>query len=181
MAHWLELPRVEAPAPGSRDETISLSISDVFLNANSNAKRRTPIFQAWAHIVGQLPPINNVGKLASSTVSPTLCTLDDAVACFQGVNRPYVDEADGASVLIYVLNPLVSISYEPSMLCLAKAVRVPKSTVLTVQVKMVDSLREPVVGVSGVVTRLEFVSSSADHPTLPKGFEKRYARSLWQI
>ena len=133
MASWLEIPHVEAASPLDPAEIISLAVSPIFVDLYSAIMRRSPIFQAWCHLAGSLPPINNISKVANSQPSPTTCTLKDALACFQGVNRPYVDEPTGDSVFVYVLTPRVSIIYEPSMVCVAKAVRVPKHSVLTVQ------------------------------------------------
>jgi hypothetical protein len=97
------------------------------------------------------------------------------------VKRPYDDEPAGESILVYVLNPEVTLEYVWDLVCVAKSVRVPSNTCLTVQVKPLKTpLRRENRDVEGVVTRLEFVSGDGGEPTLPKRFEDRYIEQLWR-
>jgi hypothetical protein len=121
--------------------------------------------------------------------------LKQSVACFRGVKRPYDDDEDGGSVIIYVLNPTVSLDRDVNLVCLAKAVRVPSDTCLTVQVRptaalqtLQSALDTPVTRsidtadaatVHGVVTRLEFISGNGENPILPKRHTDRYHSRLW--
>ncbi len=181
MTHWLLLDDpVPAPTPNDPQETFQYKVSPGFVRRNFENRKRTAIFQLWAHVLGRLPPINNIGRLASAEPSPTLTTLRDAIACFRGLKRPHDAEPDGASVLVYVLNPVISIEYFPDMVCLARAVRVPKNTVLTVQVRPDWPLQPSLEDINGSITRLEFVSSRDNDPTLPKGFDDRYEQLLWR-
>jgi hypothetical protein len=193
--HWLHPPTVKAPSPYNRSEVITFAISDIYLKTLFGGKRVTPIYQIWTHVVGELPPINNVSRLLNVDVVPTLTTLQHSIACFRGVQRPYDDEEDGGSVLVYVLNPKVSIARDVNMACLAKAVRVPAETCLTVQVKPTAALQPPKMAlnsdvtryfdtedeetVHGVVTRLEFIPGTGDSPTLPERHDERYHQRLW--
>jgi hypothetical protein len=179
--HWLRPPMVSAPSPDDINKTAIYAISPAFLQSHAGVFRRTPIFQIWAHVVGELPPINNISRLLESDLAPTLTTLNDAVACFRGVKRPYDDEPNGDSVLIYVLNPAASIEYEVDMACVAKAVKVPANTALTVQVKPRKSLQISANNVDGIVTRLEFVSCGGgdNQIILPKRHADRYGELLW--
>jgi hypothetical protein len=178
--HWLALPPVSGPSALDRKIEHKFAISPEFVERNASISRNTPILQLWAHVVGKLPPINNVSRLATASPTPTLCTLANAVGCFQGIKRPHDDEHDGDSVAIYVLNPLVTIAYHADMVCLAKAVTVPKNTVLTVQVRPKHPLLTAESQLNGVITRLEFVSSDASDPTMPVDHGTRYARMLWR-
>jgi hypothetical protein len=180
MENWLSLPDVTAPSGLSRKALHRYRISPEFVERNASINRNTPILQLWAHIVGCLPPINNISRLAGATPTPTLCTLAKSVGCFQGLKRPHDEEHDGDSVMIYVLNPLVTIAYHADMVCLAKAVTVPKNTVLTVQVRPKHPLLTDESQLNGVLTRLEFVSSDASDPTMPVDHGTRYARLLWR-
>jgi hypothetical protein len=179
--HWLTLPTVAGPAPEDRSRTAYYVVSDHYLDCHGTTFRRSPVFWAWAHVVGELPPINNIQRVDRGIDVPTLMTLEDSVACFRGVKRPYDDEAAGESVLIYVLNPEVTLEYVWDLVCLAQSKRVPDNTCLTVQVK---PLKSPLPGqngeIEGVVTRLEFVSGDGGEPILPKGFEDRYIERLWR-
>lgn len=179
MQNWLSLPDVSAPG-WVRKEKVVYRVSPEFIDRNAGINRNSPLMQVWAHVVGELPPINNIGRLAGAFPTPTLTTLADAVGCFQGLKRPHDDEHDGDSVLIYVLNPLVTIAYHADMVCLAKAVTVPKNTVLTVQVRPNHPLLKGESQLNGVLTRLEFVSSDASDPTMPVDHGTRYARLLWR-
>lgn len=180
MATWLELPLVEAPSPDDKEKLITLQISDEFIGKNALARKRTPIFQLWAHVVGELPPINNIAYLSKFQVRPQICSLKESVACFRGVQRPLDNEDDGQSVLTYILNPLVSIAYEGHMVCVAKAVKVPALTAATVQVRPVEGLQIDGKNVSGTVTRFEFVTGeNAGNVVLPEGYLERYGGRLW--
>ena len=180
MEHWLTFPDVSAPSGLDRKVTHRYLISPEFVERNASISRNTPILQIWTHIVGQLPPINNINRLAGAVPTPTIGTLGNSVGCFQGIKRPHDDEHDGDSVLIYILNPLVTIAYQADMVCLAKAVTVPKNTVLTVQVRPKHPLLTAESQLNGVVTRLEFVSSDVLDPTMPVDHGTRYARLLWR-
>jgi hypothetical protein len=147
--------------------------------------RLSPIFQVWAHVVGDLPPINNISRLTRGPVKPSLTTLADSVACFRGVNRPYDNEEHGESVLVYILHPAVTIDKDTGLVCLAKAAVVPSGTLLTVQVK---PLQPPPAGDlqapkdplhTGTVTRLEYVGADESNPLLPKQHLVRYQKQLW--
>jgi hypothetical protein len=198
--YWLRPPAVQAPAPDDRTKLVTYKISEHLTYTLAAASRLSPIFQLWAHVVGELPPINNVSRLSHGEVIPTLTKLTQSVACFKGVKRPYDDELDGASVVVYVLNPTVTLDREVSLVCLAKAVTVPADTCLTVQVKLpqaalqpsgtslntgVTRSSKPDVGVTednlihGVVTRLEFVEGDGGNPVLPKRHTTRYHLRMW--
>ena len=178
--NWLSFPEVSGPSALSRSVAHRYAVSPEFVERNAGINRNTPIFQIWAHIVGQLPPINNISRLATARPTPSLTTLASAVGCFQGVRRPHDDEHDGDLVLIFVINPAVTIAYHADMVCLAKAVTVPKNTVLTVQVRPKHPLLNTESQLNGVITRLEFVSSDASDPTMPVDHGTRYARLLWR-
>lgn len=194
--HWLELPIVQAPSPDDRDKLINFAVSDDYVDTLVGASRLTPIFQLWTHTVGELPPINNVSRLRQGAVIPTLTTLEQSVACFRGVKRPYDDEQNGESVLVYVLNPMVTVARDVSLVCLAKAVIVPSNSCLTVQVKPTAALQVQSAPLNsdvtrsfgsvdaeiihGVITRVEFVPGDGETPILPTKHEGRYQERLWQ-
>jgi len=180
MPDWLSFDNVIAPSPRGLDQTDTFAISYAFVGKNTSNNRCTPIFQLWAHVLGTLPPINNISKLSEGELNPSLTTLHDSIACFSGICRPHDDEQDGASVLVYVLNPEVSVKFQPSMVCQATAIKVPSKTVLTVQVRPEWAGQPNEDGVNGVITRLEFVTSSDEDPQLPRGFEERYQQQLWR-
>lgn len=180
VKHWLQLPDVEAPDPHDRSKIVKLRISSEFVEKNAFIRRRTPIFQLWTHVIGDPPPINNIGREFCKEEPPTLTTLKDSVAGFFGVNRPYHDDDNGAEVAIYVLKPIVTLKYKPDMVCVARAVKAPIKTVLTVQVRYDKACQDQKEGIHGILTRLEFVPCDPTNTSLPKDYGKRYARELWQ-
>jgi len=194
--HWLDFPSVQALSPDDQKSFVNYAVSEDYVDTLAGAARLTPIFQLWAHVVGELPPINNVSRLRHGPVIPTLTTLAQSVACFRGVKRPYDDEQDGRSILVYVLNPEVTLARDVSLVCLAKAVIVPSNSCLTVQVKPRAALqgglaavnssltrsfgRENAEIIHGVITRVEFVPGNGETPILPIKHEGRYQERLWQ-
>lgn len=181
MTHWLSPPPVSAPSGKDRTKTVHYSISPEFFEKNAVVGKKTPIFQIWAHVIGELPPINNIGYLNRFDVRPTISTLNDSIACFEGVNRPYDLEDNGHSILTYVLNPMASIQYEPDMVCLAKAVRLAPDLTATVQVKLTEPLHLEAITICGMVTRIEFVHGEPAEGGmhLPIGHAERYRQRLW--
>jgi hypothetical protein len=133
--YWLDLPSVKAPHPDNRAEQVTYAISQDYVDMLARAGRLTVILQLWTHVVGELPPINNASRLSHGPVTPALTTLAQSVGCFRGVKRPYIDEPDGESILVYVLNPSVTITRDVSLVCCARGVIVPSNSCLTVQIK----------------------------------------------
>jgi hypothetical protein len=134
----------------------------------------------WAHVVGQLPLIPNIESVNRGPLIPTLTTLEDSVACFRGVGRPYDDEENGESILVYVINPTVTLTPQSSLVCLAQSFPIPKNTCFTAQVKPFKTpLLEGDVHVHGVVTRSEHILGDGGTPVLPKSHASRYGERLW--
>jgi hypothetical protein len=176
---WYDPPLVSAPSYLDRSQTMTLGISDDMTGARSRNFRHTPLFMFWAHIVGQLPPINAIQLLAESNPTPTLLTLNDARACFQGIQRPHLLEDNGDNVLVYVLRPTVTLEFATSMACLARAVRPAVPFVLTVQVVLADALQNSATHVDGIITRIEAVESDPHEADLPVDYGTRYRRRCW--
>src|SRR4051794_35729205 len=157
--HWLRPPPVNAPGADDRSTSAVYTVAEDYMYTLRSVHRLSPIFQMWAHVVGEPPPINNISRIDRLPVKPSLTTLDDSVACFRGVKRPYTDEEEGSSILIYVLNPTVTLVRDTNMVCLAKAAKLG-DVALTVQVRPLKEAdlqpdRNPLH--QGVITRLEFV------------------------
>ena len=79
--HWLRPPLVSAPDATDRNRSVVYFISDHFLDCQAAIFRHTPVFQMWVHVVGDLPPINNISSVLRGT-PPTICTLEDSVRAF---------------------------------------------------------------------------------------------------
>lgn len=176
---WYDPPTVTGPSHLSKSDRLTLLASDDVTGARSRNFRHTPLFMYWAHIVGRLPPINAIGLLAEGDPTPTLLTLHDAVACFQGVERPHLLEDNGDSVVVYVLKPAVTIEYAASLACLARAVQPAIPFALTVQMVLSEALHIRPRGIDGVITRIEAVGCDANDANLPVEYGTRYRRRCW--
>jgi hypothetical protein len=176
---WYDPPLVSAPHYEDRSRTMTLGVSDDMTGARSRNFRHTPLWMFWTHIVGQLPPINAVGLLAESDPTPTIQTLADATACFQGIQRPHLLEDNGDNVLVYVLRPAVTIEFASAMACMARAIRPVVPFVLTVQAVLADALQVPATHVDGIITRIEAVASDPNERDLPIDHGTRYRRRCW--
>jgi hypothetical protein len=179
MSDWLSLPLIDAPAATDRSKIVIYKISEGFIRTNANIIRRVPIFQLWAHLVGVVPPIHNISILEKGPLRLDLTTLKDSVACFRGVKRPYDDESEGESIIVYVLNVDVTVGFDPTSPCMAKAVRLANDALLTFQVKPTNPLLEGDIEIVGIVTRVERVVGEGSAPCLPYGYEERYRERLW--
>lgn len=176
---WIDLPAVLCPTPSNRHHLATVTISEEAIHRYYRAKNPQPIFAAWAHITGGLPPINNVGSVLGRGPKVTLCTLKDAHACFQGVERPLQGEHDGKSVYAFILKVDTTLGYQVSMVCAASARVAPPNTVLMVLVRFNDPLQGDSVEVDRTVLRWEFVKADKRDPLLPKDYDTRYARKVW--
>lgn len=179
MAGWLELETTTAPSPKRDAPPLNIAISPELVRTNAGIRKATPVYQAWCHVLGKLPPINNISKVEEGTPKVSLTTLHDAVACFGGLQRPHDDEEMGESVLVYVLTPTISLEYAPSMVCMARTLKLPSNTVLTVQVRPNFPLQGVDEGINGLVTRIEPVFSTPENPSLPAKFDSRYGQRFW--
>ncbi|MEQ8867939.1 MAG: hypothetical protein RLN94_22215 [Roseovarius sp.] len=176
MPDWKTFEAVEAPGR-TDDKTLRLMVSQEFVDRHFEVNRLTPIFQLNAHVFGRLPEINLIDQVQKSDPTTHLTTLHDAIACFEGIERPHDDEKNGDTVLVYVLRPTVTIERKPSMACQAAAAVPPKSSVLTVLVRTNQDLHDDCGQVDGCITRVEWVVAGIDG--LPKSHETRYTTQHW--
>ena len=176
MPNWKTFETIDAPA-ADQNKRIRLSVSQEFVDKHLEANRLTPIFQVSSHIYGRLPDINLISQVQNADPTTHLTTLDDAIACFEGIERPHDDELNGDTVLIYVLRPSASIQRQAGMGCQAAVVVPAKSTVLTVLVRTNLALQDDGGDINGCITRIEWVFAGDDG--LPKSHEKRYTTLRW--
>lgn len=176
MPDWKTFEVTHAPGPDGKSR-LRLSVSKEFVDRHFDANRLTPLFQMSAHVYGRLPNINLIKQVEQAKPTTTLTTLDDAIACFEGIERPHDDEHNGDTVLIYVLRPDVTIERRVSMACQAAAAVPPKSSVLTALVRTNLDLHDENGVIGGCITRLEWVFAGNDG--LPKLHETRYTTKHW--
>jgi hypothetical protein len=178
---WLDLPNIAIADPTSPTRTVQVRVAGSPLHEFYVGNRKTPIWQAWVHLAGTVPPINNAKFVYTDHPGCDFGDLKRPVAIFRGVKRPWLDEEDGRSVLAYVLNPTHTMFNELNMVCVAQGAKAPEDTVLVVLVRPYDAAcKAPESGLFGAITKWEFVPSDCDIPSLPEDYGERYAEELWR-
>jgi hypothetical protein len=179
VSEWRTPPPVDAPCYENRDNVCRFGISKDITRFGQGNWRRSPLYQVWAHLHGKLPPFNNSHVALGDGVDVTFCTLMDATACFQGIERPIAQENNGESVLVYVLKIAGTLIYQPRMTAPIQGFPVPEKTLLTVVVRLKDSLLSIDKSLDGIVTRLEPVRCDPNNGDLPFEYETRYRKRCW--
>jgi hypothetical protein len=172
-------PLVFAPSPADPAVKVSLEISPKTLKKLIDAHLRVALFQGWAHVVGELPPVPNWHKMVAEHPHRRLGSLKDAHACFRGVHRPYGPENDGETVFVYVIATPDTVGWVSSLACVADIIPAPEGTLMTVQVRGASALQPNHGGVWGTITKWEFVRADPEQPLLPNDFANRYGEQLW--
>jgi hypothetical protein len=179
LPEWRNPPLVTASSHEDKIKKVQYSISADLTGTKRLNWKRTPLYWVWVHLLGKLPPFTNAGIIQRDGVSPTFSTLLDATACFQGVERPHNTEDNGNSVLVYVLKPSATVEYAVRMGAPIRAIELPTTHVLTVQVCLTTSLHTDGSAISGIVTRFEPVVADTDLPMLPEQHKERYRIRHW--
>jgi hypothetical protein len=176
---WNNPPVVQAPCHTDKSVSVNYEASDDLIGRRGPNCLYTPIYMYWAHLCGKLPPINAIAKLAEGSMLPTLSTLADSTACFQGIERPHLKEDNGDNVITYILKPEVTIEFASAMACMARALKPTVPFVLTVQAVLAKSLQECPNGITGRITRIEPVNCDSDNDKLPVDYQTRYREQCW--
>lgn len=175
-----DLPTVVAPCPLGSGKIIELEISKSTISKLVTARRRTDLFQAWAHLAGEMPPVNNA-ELVRRTDYPDaeFRSLQDAHACFKGVKRQYDHDDYGGDIYVFVINTPFTVRWEPKMHTVVGYHPAPDGTLLTVQVRQRSTLHECSPGLWGAIAKWEFVNADRDQVGYPEGYDKRYDKLAW--
>ncbi len=174
-------PLVIAPSPDDRATQVMLEISPKTLKKILDSHLRVSLFQAWGHLVGELPPVPNVKKLTAEHPNRRIVSIRDAHACFRGVRRPYGGADYGQDVYVYVISTPDTICWRSSLACVADINPAPEGTLMTVQVRAASALQPTDPGVWGTITKWEFVGASPEQPHLPRDHAERYDERLWLV
>ena len=174
------LPSVVAPSPTDPSVFVELQVSGSTTEKLVQARRATDMFQAWAHLVGETPPVNNA-DLIRKTQHPNIeiACLRAAHACFKGVNRRYDGDDTGGEIYVYVIKTDYTVRWQSSLTTTVGFFSSPPNTLLTVQVRFNDSLQADDKGISGEIVKWEFVKADESEKNFPTGFGDRYDTLLW--
>jgi hypothetical protein len=176
---WAQFPTIEAPHPLDRARLVRLQVSPHFIIGNLRKNLRSPIYQAWAHLVGRMPPVPNVNLIPASAAL-SLTTLKDAHACFRGVKRPHGSELNGDRVFIYLIKVAVTVRFDNTPPVGIPATQpLDPDIVLAVYVESIEGLQSVSESLWGAALRLEFVEMSTADLLLPVDHESRYDERLW--
>lgn len=173
-----EPPVVLAPNPDGSGDFITLEISASTLAKIVQSHRHTQMFEAWAHLVGEFPPVNNAFKAQLENAGKELRSLRESAVCFKGVRRPVDSDDSGADVHVYSFSTPFTVRWKPDMACVAAVMPAPEGTVMTVLVRPAASLQPVNPEVWGVITKWEFVGACPEHPDLPRDYTERYDEQL---
>ncbi len=175
MTAWLDFPRTVIARSPQGGGACLLRVSRRDAEKAAMRGRRQPVFDFWAVIMGEPPPVNAV-----RAVLP-LCRIDQAHACFQGIQRPLAEDDIGENVVSYILKPRNFYRFEASqaMACVATPFEVPADLVFVAYARL-DVPYEPTIGgIVGTLTHWSFVESDPADAMLPVDWNTRYKRRLW--
>lgn len=115
--------------------------------------------------------------------------LENPVAIFQGLNRPYFGSSIDSSVYIYVNKPHLSFTFagvDPYSGKGPTQIRAPVDSVfvsfVTFAKDMIDDVQATLPGdtIGGVLLYWEWTMADSSVPHLPDGYQTRYRRTIWQ-
>ena len=184
---WLDFPRrIISRSPFDRDQAVFFRFNKQDVEKAVRVGRRQIALDAWSLVLGQLPPIPNVQKLAPLLQSRPLSSVRDSYACFRGVRRPVGLDDRGFDFVAFVSKPYWFVASAPSLSCLAELRPVPDDLVFVVFMR----LDQPSTGrygvgvdsstVSGVITHWQLIESvTVDGEQLPVGYRQRFRKRLW--
>ncbi len=115
--------------------------------------------------------------------------LENPVAIFQGLNRPYYGNSVDSSVYVYVNKPHTSFRYSVGdQFTDADPAQIPPPvdsvfiSFVTLQKDVVDDVQTtlPRDTIGGVLLYWEWTMADSSVPHLPDGYQTRYRRTVWR-
>jgi len=117
--------------------------------------------------------------------------LEDPVAIFQGLNRPYFGTSIDGSVHVYVATPPVSYTFTGVSAHSGQGplpIPAPRNSVFAMFVTFAKDVVDDVQGtfaspadtIGGVILYWEWTMADSSAPDLPDGHQTRYRRMVWR-
>jgi len=175
-----EFPIIGGPSPDDPNKRITLQFSNMYIDKLKGVGRAQKLFEAWCHIVGEKPPINNIGHHEQYLPDNDLIDLSDTIAVFQGLKRPQGIAYDGSNTYVYVLNPIFTYDRITNIVCMAKKVIVPRDWVFVVYITQQVSLDKRNAPAQWTIIGWEFVLADEAQPNLPANWKERYVKEKWR-
>jgi len=164
----------DAPSPDGSGEIIKLKVDDERVRQLARLRRKTALFELVYNVLGQVPPVNNIGHHENSSFPDHWGGMRHAHAIFKGLKRPMNDHDLDGNVYIYVLSPRFTYRHIPDMVCPAKRFDAPANAVFVVYVVFAGKEFE-----RGLIVNWEWVDASPDQPLYPLDYTDRYEQSVW--
>ncbi|BCH62873.1 hypothetical protein RvVAT039_00890 [Agrobacterium vitis] len=181
---WIDLPQtVIGISPFKKNETLVYRLATEGPRKALEYGHRQSLLDLWSFVLGTIPPLNSA-KTKWGDYNSVLTSLGGAHACFRGIKRPVGDDDQGFDVFAFVVNPVVTFRYAPSMACLIEPVKIPDDIVGVIYIKLdYPDGRRPRIGASspisrGTVTHWELVEADVEK-CLPVEWESRYRKRMW--
>lgn len=173
------IPDFKIPDHNDKTNLVDCIVSPGLISSIIEARRKTDLFEAWSHLVGRFPPINNGFMLQYEGGYADMKSIRDSHACFAGLQRPCNDSVNGEGTFIYVLSTPSTIRWRRGMDFVASVKPVAEDLLLTFHVNDSSDLQLNGEVVSRVVTKWEFVQACVNNPLLPENYNNRYQKQLW--
>ena len=170
------LPSRSPLVPGA---TTSLQVSPELLNQYQGHNRNSKLFEVWANLFGEVPPVNCIGY-NEGHMRPPLVPLFNAYRCYRGVERGWNDQDEGHDIYILITKPEYTYEYIPSMVCTAKCIKLEDGIVMATLVRMNPLGKNLMEGARGEVIGWDFIRGEIDgRILLPENAGSRYKEVVW--
>lgn len=164
----------DAPSPEGDGRMIKVTVDAERVRQLAGVRRKTALFELVYNVLGQVPPVNNIGFHESSDFPDNWGGMRHAHAIFKGLKRPMNDHDLDGDVYVYVLSPRFTYRYIPDMACTAKRYDAPENAVFAVYVIFEGNDFN-----QGSIVNWEWVGSTADRPQYPRNYKERYDQRVW--
>ena len=159
-------------------KAMTLEVDAGWVRQNARHARIQPLFDFWALVKGEPPPINCIGH-HEGYVFPELSGMWGSHALFRGLKRPVDVSDEGDGVYVFLSMPPVFYRSIGDMVCLAKLRDAPKNAVFACYVRRYEQETED--GFSGRVVAWEWVRADQNDPNLPADWQERYEEERWKL
>lgn len=163
-----------APSPDGSARMIELTVDAERVRQLAGLRRKTPLYELTYNVMGQLPPVNNIGYHEQDIFPDHWGGVRRAHTIFKGLRRPMNDHDLDGNVYVYVMSPPYTYRYIAHMACTAKRYDAPVNTVFAVYVIFDDNNFD-----KGFIVNWEWIGADPDNPKLPRDHTERYEQQVW--
>lgn len=167
-------------SPSDKGVLIALQVKQEYIDQLAGHSRNSKLFEVWANLYGEIPPINCIGHHEGGN-KPPLVSLAKAHRLYRGLQRGCNSKDNGEDVLIYITEPRYTYEWANSQVCVAKCVELEDKTVMATYVRMFSGKTSEDRGVpKGEVIGWDFITGVLDDKILvPEDSGNRYKEVVW--